>query len=395
MAAARPRGGVRRAVSLLHRWLGVAIGVAVAFVGLTGSLSVFHPEIDRLLNPGLHYVTPAADGRHATLDDIVATAMTAHPWGPPGFLSMRIPVDADRSAVVLMKDRFGQGSHPFHEAFVDPGTGRLLGHRAPEDRLVGWIIGLHAHLLLGDHGPGETAVGFFGIALVLFGLSGLFLWWPRRGQWRRALAVERRQGTWRLNYDLHRVTGAAMAVPLLAAALTGIVLVFPGYVRPPLKAVLDAPAPPRAPRSEPIAGAAPVGIDRAVAAARAAVIDSTPTAVQIPTQPTGAFQVRLRLPDDRKQHYADGSVLVHLDRWSGTVLRVARAGQRPVAGRVLHEWILPTHTGEIAGLAGRILMCLAGLAPAGLFATGLWMWLRRRRARRVRRAARATAGGVA
>lgn len=383
------RGAARRWVARVHRWLGLSLGVLAAFVGLTGSIAVFQPEIDRLLNPGLHFVTP---GEVGSLDGIVAAAVAVHPGGPPGFVNLRLPREAGRSAAVLMKDRFGPGSQPFHEAFVDPATARVLGLRRPEASAAGILVGLHAHFLIGDHSWGETLVGFVGIALLLFCLSGLYMWWPRRGAWGTAFRVRRAEGGYWLGYDLHRVTGALLAVPLLAAGLTGIVLVFPSYVRPPLKAVMDAPPPPRAPRSEPADGRPAIGIDQAVAAARAAQPDGRPTAVQVPQGAApGTVQVRLSRPDDRRQHYADGGVVVHVDRWSGAVRAVQRVEERPVGGRLLHEWILPTHTGEIAALAGRILMCMAGLAPALLLGTGLYMWTRRRRLRRERRHARAAA----
>ncbi|BBK34888.1 putative iron-regulated membrane protein [Stella humosa] len=393
MAATAPgRGRLRRAVALVHRWLGLALGVLVAFVGLTGSLIVFQPEIDRWLAPALHRVEPGAP---VSLDQMLATATAAHPGGPPGFVNLRLPREPGQAASVLMKDRFGPGSQPFQEAFVDPGSARLLGVRAPEDRLVGFLIGLHAHLLVGDHSWGETAVGFLGIALILFCASGLYMWWPRRGGLRGAVTVRAGQGSYWFNYDLHKLAGALMVVPLLASGLTGLVLVFPGYVRPPLKAVMDTPPPPRAPRSEAVAGVSPIAVDHAVAIALATLPDAVPTMVQVPQGPAanGTIQVRLRRPDDRRQHYADGGAVVHVDRFSGAVRAVFRSEERPVGGRLLHEWILPTHTGEIAGLAGRVLMCLAGLAPALLFGTGLFLWLRRRRARRQRRSAR-MAGAV-
>ena len=389
-AAASGRGGVRRGIARVHRWLGRALGILVAFVGLTGSLAVFQPEIDRWLNPGLHYVAPAPP---LPLDRVLAAAVAAHPGGPPGFVNLRLPREPGRSASVLMKDRFGPGSQPFHEVFVDPATGRVLGDRRPEDSLAGVLVGLHSHLLAGDHSWGETAVGLFGIALVAFCLTGLYMWWPRGAAWRSAFRLRRGEGGYWFSYDLHRVTGALMAVPLLAAGLTGIVLVFPGYVRPPLKAVLDAPAPPRAPRSDPADGRPPIGVEQAVAAARAAVPEGRPTAVQVPQAAApGTIQVRMLRPDDRRQHYADGGgAVVHVDRFSGVVKAVQRIEERPVGGRLLYEWILPTHTGEIAALAGRILMFLAGVAPAVLLGTGFFLWLRRRRLRRERRQTRAAA----
>src|SRR5690606_13820535 len=99
MVAATPgRGRLRRGVAVFHRWLGLALGAFVVFVGLTGSLIVFQPEIDRWLNPGLHFpglhFVEQAAGQppgNVALEAIAATAIAAHPWGAPSFVNLRLP----------------------------------------------------------------------------------------------------------------------------------------------------------------------------------------------------------------------------------------------------------------------------------------------------------------
>ena len=44
------------------------------------------------------------------------------------------------------------------------------------------ITSLHI-ALMAPGSYGLQTVGFLGIAMTLFGVSGLALWWPRRGQW--------------------------------------------------------------------------------------------------------------------------------------------------------------------------------------------------------------------
>jgi uncharacterized iron-regulated membrane protein len=52
---------------------------------------------------------------------------------------------------------------------------------------------------------------------------------------------------------------------------------------------------------------------------------------------------------------------------------------RGPAGDRLLSWLFPLHSGEALGLAGRVAWTGFGLAPMLPFATGLWLWLRRRR----------------
>lgn len=384
----RRRPSFRRVLASLHRWLGLGIGALVAFVGLTGSTIVFHPEVDRWLNPELFFVQPAP--RHAALDTVVETARAAYPGKPPVFVLVRLPTAPDRSYSTLMKDGFRKDSSPFFEAFIAPDTGALLGGRAAEDRLFGILIGLHAHLLVGDHSAGETIVGFMGIALIVFCASGLYLWWPRRAGFVAALSIRRTHGPYWFNYDLHKATGAIVALPLILSGLTGLFIVFPGYLKPPLQKIIEAPPPPKGPQSRPAAQAATISADHALALAHAAVPQARATTIQMPNGAQGTFQVRLRHPDDTVQHYSNGTTVVHIDRYSGEVLELRHAAQRTLGSRLLYEWMFPTHTGEIAGRAGRWVMFFAGLAPSVLLGTGVFLWLRRRRVRRERRMRRLT-----
>lgn len=50
------------------------------------------------------------------------------------------------------------------------------------------------------------------------------------------------------------------------------------------------------------------------------------------------------------------------------------------AGESVMHWLFPLHSGTAFGKPGMIAMCLTGAAPFLLVFTGLWVWLRKRRA---------------
>jgi uncharacterized iron-regulated membrane protein len=52
------------------------------------------------------------------------------------------------------------------------------------------------------------------------------------------------------------------------------------------------------------------------------------------------------------------------------------------AGDVFLQWLFPLHSGQIAGLPGRILISLSGIAVAVLSVTGVVIWAKKRRGRR-------------
>lgn len=77
--------------------------------------------------------------------------------------------------------------------------------------------------------------------------------------------------------------------------------------------------------------------------------------------------------------YGGGAKLtVWIDPASGEVLKEHNAKSLPVGSRLMFEWIFPTHTGDIAGEAGRFLMFITGLVPLALFVTGFYVWYRKR-----------------
>ncbi len=59
-----------------HKWIGLTLGLLFALLGLTGSLLVFYPELDRVLNPQRAVRTPA---RITSFNGIVEALQQAEP----------------------------------------------------------------------------------------------------------------------------------------------------------------------------------------------------------------------------------------------------------------------------------------------------------------------------
>jgi uncharacterized iron-regulated membrane protein len=57
-----------------------------------------------------------------------------------------------------------------------------------------------------------------------------------------------------------------------------------------------------------------------------------------------------------------------------------RSARNRSKGESVMHWLFPLHSGTAFGFAGKVAMCLTGLAMLLMFPTGLWVWLRKRRA---------------
>ncbi len=84
---------------------------------------------------------------------------------------------------------------------------------------------LHDNLLCGPLGRLVNGIG--AIVLALMCLTGLALWWPGKGRWRRSVTLRRRVEGRAFTHDLHSVLGFWTFTLLLMWALSGVCLGFP------------------------------------------------------------------------------------------------------------------------------------------------------------------------
>jgi len=129
-----------------------------------------------------------------------------------------VVVCASGSAIVFRND--------LYDWLETPGA---AAYRASFYFWLSWLGKLHGSLLMGAAGMTANAIGGFLLAALC--LSGMVVWWPSAGNWRRALTIQTRVGWKRLNFDLHRAVGFWTFLFLLMWGLTGGYFVFPDPFR--------------------------------------------------------------------------------------------------------------------------------------------------------------------
>ncbi|HET9046781.1 MAG TPA: PepSY-associated TM helix domain-containing protein, partial [Casimicrobiaceae bacterium] len=131
-----------------------------------------------------------------------------------------------------------------------------------------------------------------------------------------------------------------------------------------------------------------LGMDDAVAVAKARYPRAEVIGIGLPTGPRGVFRVSLREEGDTASRPV---TVVFVDPRSRAILQTADRASRTAGDRFL-AWQRPVHEGSIGGEAWRAIVFAGGLLPALLMTTGLLMWLAtRRRKRGLRAHATATA----
>lgn len=196
--------------SLLHRaawrwhfYAGLIILPFLAWLAITGSLYLFKPEIERWIYADWSLVEPRAPLAPAML---IATVERQTGARLVDYATSANPQESWRAII----ERDGER----RTAFVDPGTGRLLGE-TPEGGVMETIKTLHSLSISGPLGNAMIEI-VAGWAIILV-LTGFILWWPRRA----TVAIRRggSRGRWR---RIHAWTGASVGMVLLFLAASGL-----------------------------------------------------------------------------------------------------------------------------------------------------------------------------
>ncbi|GJM13373.1 MAG: hypothetical protein DHS20C12_17760 [Pseudohongiella sp.] len=353
----------------LHKYTGLIAGLLLSVTGISGSLVVFDRELDELITPATSDFNPVAE--LASFDLALDNASRAV---DNGTRPTRIMVGRDSSAPHIVRFPTPEGSPGPIEVSIHPGNGEVLAVRGWGEYPVTWIYRLHLNFLAGH--VGETLVGILGICLLFFCISGVIIWWPKAGAWKRAFSIRRDAGAFRLNFDIHKTVGIYLLPVYLILALTGIEIVWHEPVEKIVSAVLPVSAEP-SPLSD--RNAASTGgriyADRVAETASSIFPDSRINRIYLPSSEDAPWRVTFIQPGETWREYGPSSV--YIDQYSGTVLDVLDSQNLP-AGSTLLQWLFPLHNGDALGFIGRLLIFFAGLMPALLFGTGVYMWLKKR-----------------
>jgi uncharacterized iron-regulated membrane protein len=351
---------LRKALFQIHLWTGVAIGLYILVVCVTGSALVFRIYMQRAAFPHLFAPTPGQPADAATILERLRAA----------FPDDRISgIDAPTSARPTTLAYVVRGE-TFLTILVDPTTGRILGE-LPDRSIVRTIQDLHFDLLAGR--AGRIINGAGGGLLLLLCLTGLIIWWPGIATWRRGFTIDFKRSWKRVNWELHSAVGIWTVALIAMWAITGVYFVWPSEFRRTVNAVspLTIAATPTSNPAGAESDSRPTWREL-IARAEQRVPGQYIQRVVPPSTDTGAFLVMFSpvrpAPVGREQ-----LTPVYLDQYTGAVLKESPRQGRS-AGDVIMDWVAPLHVGSFGGMTIRVAWLILGLAPPLLFITGFIMW---------------------
>lgn len=176
----------RRILYDLHRAAGFYLSPLLLVIALTGLGLVYHDASEALLlrvtgsapPPEVPTVTPPATGAQPLAAGALLQRADAL---LPGAFTTRLRLPLTPEAPFIVRKRFPSEAHPNGKTYVvlDPYTGETLAMRNPTTGPIGWrLVDLLYPLHKGEiwSRPVHFALG---VMVILFGASGLIMWWGR------------------------------------------------------------------------------------------------------------------------------------------------------------------------------------------------------------------------
>lgn len=374
-----PRARRRMWWLTVHRWLGLALLVPMAVLGLTGSALVWPEQTDALVNPQ-RQVAATADPVNIGVAHIAAAREALAPYGPIASIKVgEVGEPLIASSAPHSPPLHGIGGPVREQAYVDPESAQVID-TAPSAGTFSWYMHfIHGLFLI--PGWGRQLVGWMGVFLVASALSGLVIFWPGRARFVAALKWQKRDGK---ALNLHRQSGVILSLVLVVEAVTGAWISFPAFMAAIVEPGVEQPERRRrgggGPEGEPL----PVEDTAWIAALSRAqsAFDGRPVSLTAPVAPDGAWTIELA------GEGVNGSVSLPLAEGSEVTVEqsTARAGPPPASTRAItvSRVMRQVHYATIGGIVWEWLVFLSGLVLAFLSCSGIYVWAKRKLARRRR-----------
>lgn len=377
--------GFRQLCNDIHLWLGMISAMILFVICLTGTIFVFHTEIERLLYPNWFKVKNTT-GIRQTPDALIAT-VERETKGK--VVSITIPATPDEVWLFSLKGKSkknetaAEGSKVNAEGpaaeknkpyYVDPYTGVVTGiGKSPAGEFFTAVEDIHRWFFIGKP-IGKIVSGSAALIFIILIISGIVIWFPRKiKHWKEGFKIKFSAKWKRVNFDLHRALGAYVFPIILLSALTGPSWSFQWY-KSAVSTVLGKEILQKE-KALPLPAAVNTKAKRltyeqVLNSAAASISGNCITLVNIPAAKSSAVSIA-------KTHTGFCNLAaidyIQIDPYSGKILKLTLFSKLPFDKKIATVF-RAVHVGEIFGTLTKIIYFLACLLATSLPITGIFIW---------------------
>lgn len=373
---------MKKVIGQLHLWLGLASGLIVFIVSVTGCIYVFEQELKELFYKDRKVVDIPDHGERKPLSELLLVAQQeAGPEHP--IQNIEVPNDEGRTYVFSPAQiRNNKASTHFgeivyqHKIYINPYTAEVVKHENTKYEFFTLTLRLHRNLLL-NREVGKTIIGSSVIIFVVLIITGIVLWWPKNmAAIRQRISFRWKKTTkWkRKNYDLHSVFGFYSSFFILIIALTGITWSFEWFDH---SVQWLANGGEKTKKMKPVKSDTTqivsfLPVDRILANVKTQHKEAHSFSIGLPDKASGVVNVTARVGE----HVRYSSIRSQFDQYSAAHLKTSTFEEKD-GGEKLKAMNYDIHTGAIMNLPGKILAFIASMISASLPITGLFIWIGR------------------
>ena len=366
------RLSAKQLIAILHGWTGAVASLFIFLIAATGLGLAFIGEMFEFVHGD---AVLAEEGEHRHIAEIVEAAAQGHANGlVPFFIYMPDTQVEDMEVTMVYGPETIEGGSPGIMTLVDPVTATYKGNFDLYSDFAFNFKEFHNSLLLGFWG--EVFMSVIGILLVLFVLTGLYMWWPRKGMsFRKKFFDVRTKGQLLAKlFNWHGLAGIWLGALTLLFAVTGVGLNKPEWFGPAMGQVDFLAPPPSWNQSLANNCGDTVTFREAADQALAAFPDRAISRAIIWQGHKTSYEFSLRGPDDWNSRLGDAYAEVHA-QCAGT-MRTTTLAQEP-ASQVFGYVIRSVHGGQVFGRFAEVSVIFTALALMLLSGSGVYLFLKK------------------
>jgi len=373
----------------LHLWLGMASGLVIMIVGITGCIYTFIDEIRPIVYRDRIFIDPPkANQKMLPLQKLKATAQQALNKKVP-LMDIEIFTDRKHTMVFRYRNRDDNANLytnyfiNYDKVYLNPYTGKIIRVEDTKWEFFNVIVMLHCTLLLGN--AGKQIITWATVIFIFLLFSGLLLWWPKNKaaskkrfifKWKPTTAWKRK------NYDLHQILGFYIFIIAFFVALSGLSMILP-KVDSSIQYLTNLG---QTGQQHSMTHTSHMGghvneVQESSGslneiADHAASINPNSVKYRVFTPQSATDPLIIKNYKDQSSHYP-----YLQDQYSQSTARHTSTTYFSdlSAGAKVHEVTYDIHVGALLGVPGKILVFFTSLITASLPISGLFIWIGRRK----------------
>lgn len=350
----------------LFKWHSYAALIAIlplVIISITGSILVFKVEIDTLLMPNSMQVQSDNTQIRQSLDTLMHNVKHAHADYIIG--SWEIFETTRTDTAYLIK----KNTTDWYKVYIDQYSGQVLSDPVGvSHHITDWLLDLHFRLLLGTTGIFVGAI--ISLLFIFLSISGVVLY---KNFWLKFFTLRFKQANRIFFSDLHKMVGIASAPIMLILGITGAYWNIAETIHEVTEHVIEEPYYIQHDLYSPH-----ISIEALYQDSKKQIETFKPTYALFPFEPERdiTFFGEVTSNNPLNSEYAS---TVTYDKKTALMLNAmdVRTGDNTHA---VVDSFRKLHFGYFAGIFSQILWCLFGLSPVILSFTGLYFYLKRKKA---------------